>query len=58
MVEEDMDVIADFLDRVIKICLKVQETTGKALKDFEEKIKDHEELVQIGKEVEVSFKFL
>merc|ERR1712100_163509 len=34
MVEKDMEIVADFLVRSIKICLDVQEKSGKKLVDF------------------------
>jgi glycine hydroxymethyltransferase len=58
MKEDDMNKIADFIDRVIKLCITVQEKSGKAIKDFITAIELNEELKAIKKEVEeFSIKF-
>lgn len=48
-----MEVIGDLIDRAIKACLKIQEKSGKNLKDFEALIKGNEDVEQIKKEVRV-----
>ncbi|CAG9463896.1 unnamed protein product [Pedinophyceae sp. YPF-701] len=50
--EADWEVIAALLDRVVKVCLKVQESHGKMLKDFEKGIVADPEIAAIRKEVE------
>jgi glycine hydroxymethyltransferase len=52
MKEPEMDKIAEFIDRVIKICLDVQAKSGKLLKDFVAAIEHNEDLLAIKKEVE------
>jgi glycine hydroxymethyltransferase len=44
--------IAEFLDRCCQIALKVQAAKGKKLKDFEEGLKENEDIVALKKEVE------
>lgn len=53
MKEKDMEVIADFIDRIIKLCIAVQQRAGKNLKEFEAAIKNEEEISKIQKEVMV-----
>merc|ERR1712125_199346 len=50
--EADFVKIADFLDRAVKIALKVQEEKGKKLKDFELGLKDCKEVEALRKDVE------
>merc|ERR1711957_664851 len=50
--EADFAKIADFLDRAVKIALKVQAEKGKKLKDFELGIKDCKEVEMLRKDVE------
>jgi glycine hydroxymethyltransferase len=58
MKEEEMDIIAGFIERVLKICVKVQETSGKLLKDFVSGIEKCQEIEELSKEVqEFSTKF-
>ena len=52
MKEPEMEIIADFISRIIKICLKVQESTGKNLNDFLKVIAESEDIKSISKEVE------
>merc|ERR1719161_1570975 len=44
--------IAEFLDRVVHICLKIQTEKGKKLKDFEDGLKDNADVAALKKEVE------
>merc|ERR1719236_44741 len=44
--------IAEFLDRVCQIALKIQSEKGKKLKDFEDGLKDNADVVALKKEVE------
>merc|ERR1711879_906345 len=45
--------IAEFLDRTVKISLKIQDEVGKKLKDFEEALKSDKEIADLRKEVQV-----
>merc|ERR1712072_313953 len=49
---DDFKKIGEFLDRCCQIALKVQAAKGKKLKDFEEGLKDHPDIVELRKEVE------
>ena len=51
MVEEDMEIIADFLIRGIEIAKKIQGKVGKQLKDFLPAITDDEEVKKVAEEV-------
>merc|ERR1719243_513231 len=42
--ESDFASIADYIDKCIQICLKVQKDKGKKLKDFENGLKDNEDI--------------
>lgn len=53
MKEPEMEKIAEFLDRVLKISVKIQEQSGKLLKDFILNAEKNEEIIALGKEVEV-----
>ncbi len=53
MVEKDMEVIGEFLDRTAKICINAQNKAGKNLKQFMSSIETDPELAKLGKEVEV-----
>jgi len=50
--QEDFKKIAGFLDRVCKICLKVQAEKGKKLKDFEQGLTDNKEMADLKSEVQ------
>merc|ERR1712211_214581 len=50
--EEHWAKIAEFLDRVIQIALKIQAEKGKKLKDFEKGLVDNKDLDSLRKEVE------
>merc|ERR1712086_638806 len=50
--EDDFKKIGEYLDRCIKIALKVQEEKGKKLKDFETGLKENPEILALKKEVE------
>lgn len=52
MKEEDMKVIAAFLDRAAKIAVKIQDRVGKQLVDFNKAAIADEELLALGKEVQ------
>jgi len=52
MKEPEMEKIADFIDRVIKVCIRIQEKAGKNLKDFLPHLEKDNEILQIKKEVE------
>jgi glycine hydroxymethyltransferase len=49
---KEMEKIGEFLDRCCQIALKVQQEKGKKLKDFEEGLKDHPDILALKKEVE------
>merc|ERR1719436_4408 len=49
--KDDMAKIADFLDRTVKISLKVQEKVGKKLKDFEAELPTNAEVKALKQEV-------
>jgi len=49
-----MEKIGEFLDRVLKISVKIQEQSGKLLKDFILNAENNEEIIALGKEVEVN----
>ena len=48
-----MEKIAEFIDKVLKISVKIQEQSGKLLKDFILNAEKNEEIINLGKEVEV-----
>jgi len=49
---KDFEKIAEFLDRVCQIAIKVQTAKGKKLKDFEDGLFDNSDVVELRKEVE------
>merc|ERR1712093_174289 len=51
--EEDFRQIAHFIDQAIKICLDVQKTKGKKLKDFEDGLAQNTGIKKLRSEVEV-----
>lgn len=53
MVEKDMEIVADFLVRSIKISQAVQEKSGKKLVDFVAGLNESEDLKALGEEVTV-----
>ncbi len=53
MKEDEMEKIAEFLDRVLQISVKIQEKSGKLLKDFVANAEKNEDILALGKEVEV-----
>lgn len=53
MKEAEMEIIGDFIDRALKISVKIQEASGKNLKDFLAHLAKNEDIVVLGKEVEV-----
>lgn len=58
MKEDDMKVIAGFLARTAKISVRIQDTVGKQLVEFNKAAVVDEELLALGKEVqEFSSKF-
>merc|ERR1711976_1006192 len=50
--EADFEKVAEFLDRVVKISLKIQEEKGKKLKDFELGVQGNKEIETLRKDVE------
>jgi glycine hydroxymethyltransferase len=52
MKEEDMEKIAEFLDRIIKLSIKTQEKSGKNINDFLAKIEKEEEIKVLSEDVE------
>ncbi|KAN0007170.1 hypothetical protein ACTFIU_005364 [Dictyostelium citrinum] len=50
--EADFEKIADFLDRIVLICLEIQGRVGKKLVDFVAEINKSKELLDLRKEVE------
>jgi len=49
--EEDMRIIAEFLDRGIKLGLSLQEKSGPKLDEFKKQLKQCPELIQLGEDV-------
>jgi len=49
---EEFKKIAEFLDRCCQIALKIQSEKGKKLKDFEDGLKDSQDVLALRKEVE------
>lgn len=47
-----MKQVAAFLDELISISKKIQETSGKKLKEFQEGLTKSQDIVKLGKEVE------
>ena len=52
MLEADFVKVAEFIDRIVKICVEIQEKEGKKLVDFEKGIDKHEGVAALRKEVE------
>eukprot|EP00475_Leptophrys_vorax_P012762 TRINITY_DN19131_c0_g1_i2.p1 TRINITY_DN19131_c0_g1~~TRINITY_DN19131_c0_g1_i2.p1 ORF type:complete len:470 (+),score=44.11 TRINITY_DN19131_c0_g1_i2:188-1597(+) len=52
LVEKDFEKVAEFLDRAVQICSKVQTEKGKLLRDFLKGLDENEELAALRKEVE------
>lgn len=52
LVEDDMRVVAGFLDRAIKIGVEIQRSTGKLVKDFVAALAHNGELMDLRAEVE------
>lgn len=52
LVESDFVTVADFLDRSVKIALRIQGEVGKKLKDFSAAAEKSEEVVALRKEVD------
>jgi len=50
--EADFATVADYIDKCLQICLKVQKEKGKKLKDFENGLADNAEIAALKKEVE------
>ena len=58
--EKDMDIVAEFLDRICKEAIHIQKLKGKKLSDFVEGVKESNEAKKISKEIEefaVQFKY-
>lgn len=51
-VESDFEQVAEFLDKVVKICVAIQDKVGKKLVDFVAALESNEELKALKKEVE------
>ena len=49
--EADFEKVAEFLDRVVKICLDVQKSSGKMLKDFVAALPSNPDIPVLAKEV-------
>jgi len=49
--EKDFEKVVDFLDRTVKIALKIQEKSGKSLKKFKQEFKNYPELQILKKEI-------
>ena len=49
--ESDFGIVVDFIDRIIQIAVSIQESSGKKLKAFIEKMKTNNDLPQIKKEI-------
>lgn len=54
MLEEDFIKVAGFIDRVVKICVEIQEKKGKKLVDFEKGIDEHAGVALLRKDVEAT----
>jgi glycine hydroxymethyltransferase len=52
MKESEMEKIAEFIDRAIKVCIRVQEKSGKQIKDFLPALEKDDEITEMKKEVE------
>lgn len=52
LLEADFEQVADFLDRAMQICIKVQEEKGKMIKDFVVGLEENPEILALHKEVE------
>jgi len=52
MLEADFVKVAEFIDRVVKICVEIQDKKGKKLVDFEKGIDEHEGVAKLRKDVE------
>jgi len=50
--EEDFVQVADFLDRGVRLAIKIQEKTGKQLKDFLAALENNEEIKSLRAEIE------
>lgn len=53
MKESDMAFVGDYLDRLSRICVDVQNKGGKNLKDFVPLIQQNSDIKQLSQEVEV-----
>ena len=49
---EDMGIIAAFIDRAVRIAVKVQEEKGKKIKDFEAGLAEHPEILALKGEAQ------
>ena len=59
MKEEEFCKIADFMDRAAQIALKIQETSGKMLKDFVAALEvQYNKRFKIGVQLEVNLVYL
>jgi len=52
MEEKEFDAVADFLDRIVKLCVEVDKSAGKTVKGFKEAIAKHPKIQPLREEVE------
>jgi glycine hydroxymethyltransferase len=52
MMEADFVKVAQFIDRIVKLCVEIQEKEGKKLVDFEKGIDKNAGVAALRKEVE------
>lgn len=58
MKEKEMEKIVDFIDETLNLCKKINETSGKTVKEFLEKLSQEKEIEDIKKRiVEFTSKF-
>ena len=58
MVETDMVTVVGFIDRVVKICKRVQDKVGKQLKDFNPALENDEEIKVLRQDVIVNINLI
>ena len=52
LVEEDFVVVVNFIDKAIKLAIKIQEKVGKKLVDFKKELINNNEIEELRKEIE------
>lgn len=58
MKEKEMEKIVDFIDETLNLCKKINETSGKTVKEFLEKLSQEKDIEDIKKRiVEFTSKF-